>query len=129
MTNVLIVLTLPEAIRNRYRDRIAAISPALRVDVVDHHTRVDPFMRDAEILVTFGPMMSSSVFKQADNLKWVQALGSGVDGIVDQPAPPSRRQAGADLWRRHSGFQGHRPRLCLGMERYSHSGDGCLPFA
>lgn len=88
MTNVLIVLTLPEAIRNRYRDRIAAISPALRVDVVDHHTRVDPLMRDAEILVTFGPMMSSSVFKQADNLKWVQALGSGVDGIVDQPALP-----------------------------------------
>ena len=88
MTNVLIVLTLPEPICNRYRDRIAAVSPSLRVDVVDHHSKVDAYIRDAEILVTFGPMMSNNVFKQANNLKWVQALGSGVDGIVDQPALP-----------------------------------------
>ena len=88
MNNVLIVLTLPEAIRARYRDRIAAVSRDLRVDVVDHHSKVDAFIGDAEILVTFGPMMHDRVFKNATKLKWVQALGSGVDGITDQPSLP-----------------------------------------
>lgn len=88
MPNVLIVLTLPEAIRNRYRDRIAAVSRDLRVDVVDHHSKVDAFIGDAEILVTFGPMMTDRVFKLANKLKWVQALGSGVDGVTDQPSLP-----------------------------------------
>ena len=88
MTNVLVVLTLPEAIRNRYRDRIAAVSPKLRVNAVDHHSKVDAFIGDAEVLVTFGPMMHNRVFTKASHLKWVQALGSGVDGIVDQPALP-----------------------------------------
>ena len=86
MTNVLIVLTLPDAIRDRYRDRIAAVSPSLRVNVVDHHDKVDPYIGDAEVLVTFGPMMTDRVFRNAPALKWVQALGSGVDGIVDQPS-------------------------------------------
>lgn len=88
MPNLLIVLTLPESIRNRYRDRIAAVSPTLRVDVVDHHSKVDPFIDEAEILVTFGPMMTDRVFKNARRLRWVQALGSGVDGITDQPSLP-----------------------------------------
>ncbi len=88
MPKVLIVLTLPEAIRNRYRDRIAAVAPALHVDVVDHNSKVEPYIERAEILVTFGPMMTNQVFKLAHNLKWVQALGSGVDGITDQPSLP-----------------------------------------
>lgn len=92
MTNVLVVLALPEAIRNRYRDRIAAVSPDLHVDAVDHHSKVDAFIGEAEVLVTFGPMMNNRVFTMASRLKWVQALGSGVDGIVDQPAlPPQTR--------------------------------------
>ncbi len=36
--------------------------------------------------MTFGPMVTARVFEQAKNLKWVQSLGTGVDGIVDQPA-------------------------------------------
>ncbi len=86
MTRVLIVLTLPEAIRNRYRDAIAAVSRDLRVDIVDHHGKADPFLAETEVLVTFGPMMHDRVFKNAPKLKWVQALGSGVDGIADQPS-------------------------------------------
>ena len=89
MPNVLLVLTLPEAIRNRYRDRIAAVSDDLTVDVVDHHSKVDGYIANADILVTFGPMMSDRVFADAKRLKWVQALGSGVDGITDQPSLPS----------------------------------------
>jgi len=84
--NLLIVLTLPEPVRNRYYEHIRAAFPELQVDMVDHHTKVDPYIRSADILVAFGVMLADHVFKDGRNLKWVQALGSGVDGIVDQPS-------------------------------------------
>jgi len=84
--NLLIVLTLPEPVRNRYYEHIRAAFPDLQVDMVDHHTKVDPYIRSADILVAFGVMLADHVFKDGRNLKWVQALGSGVDGIVDQPS-------------------------------------------
>ena len=86
MTNVLVALTLPPPIRERYANHLRARFSALRVDLVDHHEKVDPFIEDAEVLVTFGPMMADHVFAKARKLKWVQALGSGVDGIADQPS-------------------------------------------
>jgi len=32
------------------------------------------------------PMMADHVLAKAANLKWIQALGTGIDGIVDQPS-------------------------------------------
>ena len=86
MTNVLLVLTMPEPIRNRYRNAMANVSPQLKVNVADRHENVDPWIGEADILVTFGPMMSDHVFQKGKRLQWVQALGSGVDGITDQPS-------------------------------------------
>jgi len=84
--NLLIVLTLPEPVRKRYYEHIRAAFPELQVAMVDHHTKVDPYIGSADILVAFGVMLADHVFRDAGNLKWVQALGSGVDGIVDQPS-------------------------------------------
>jgi phosphoglycerate dehydrogenase-like enzyme len=53
--------------------------------MVDHHTKVDPYIAAAEVLISFGPHVANHVFEKAKNLKWVQALGTGVDGIADQP--------------------------------------------
>jgi len=61
MTKLLILLTLPEKIRQQYRDGIRAAFPALDVQVADHHSRVAPFIAEAEILATFGPMMADAV--------------------------------------------------------------------
>lgn len=88
MTNVLILLTLPEDIRVQYRDRLRAKFPQLKVDLVDHHSKVDPFMPEADVLITFGPMMVDRVYQLAKKLKWVQALGTGIDGITDLPSLP-----------------------------------------
>src|SRR5713101_2677042 len=85
MTNVLIVLTLPEPVRMQYLDHLKQHFPGVRLDMVDHHTKVDPYIAAAEVLITFGPHVASHVFEKAKNLKWVQALGTGVDGIADQP--------------------------------------------
>jgi D-2-hydroxyacid dehydrogenase (NADP+) len=83
---VLILLTFPEPIRNVYRDGLAAAFPDLQIDMVDHHSKVDPYIRDSSILVTFGAHMADHVLAKATSLKWIQALGTGVDGIVDRPA-------------------------------------------
>src|SRR6266581_8514825 len=85
MTNVLIVLTLPEAVRLQYFDHVKKRFPEVSLDMVDHHTKVDPYIAAAEVLINFGPHVANHVFEKARHLKWVQALGTGVDGIADQP--------------------------------------------
>ena len=86
MNKLLILLTLPEQVRLQYYHGIRARFPDVEVNLVDHHGKVDPYIADADFLVTFGPMMAGHVLEKAAKLKWIQALGSGVDGITDRPA-------------------------------------------
>ena len=86
MTRLLILLTLPEPVRMQYYNHLRSTFPELEVSMVDHHGKVGPHIKDVDILLTFGPMMADHVLQEADNLKWIQALGSGVDGIVDLPS-------------------------------------------
>lgn len=87
MPRLLILLTLPTEIVAQYRARLSAKFPALAIDVADQRSDFRSLMASADILLTFGQMMKNlkADFATAGNLKWVQALGTGVDGIVDQP--------------------------------------------
>jgi D-2-hydroxyacid dehydrogenase (NADP+) len=85
MTNLLILLAMPEAVRNQYRDRMRACFPELNVGLVDHHSKVGPHIAEADALLTFAPMLSDHVLQSARRLKWVQALGTGVDNLIDRP--------------------------------------------
>jgi phosphoglycerate dehydrogenase-like enzyme len=85
MVNVLILLTLPEAIRIQYRDRLRKRFRDIAIELVDHHSKVGPYIDKADALVTFAPMLSADVLAAAPRLKWVQALGTGVDNLIDQP--------------------------------------------
>ena len=85
MTNLLILLAMPEPVRNQYRDRMRACFPELNVDLVDHHSKVGPHIGKADALLTFAPMLSDNVLENAARLKWVQALGTGVDNLIDRP--------------------------------------------
>lgn len=84
MTNLLILLTLPENVRNQYSDRLKARFPELTIDIADHHSKVGPHIAKADALLTFAPMLSPKVLQDAARLKWVQALGTGVDNLIDQ---------------------------------------------
>jgi D-2-hydroxyacid dehydrogenase (NADP+) len=86
MPNLLILLSLPETIRNRYRDHLAWKFPALAIDVVDHRSKVGPYIAAADALLTFTPMLADEVVRDAVNLKWIQTLGSGVDNLIDLPS-------------------------------------------
>lgn len=84
--NVLILLAHPKPIREQYHSRIQAAFPDLSVNLVEHHSKVDPYIADAEVLITFGAHMADHVLEKGAKLRWIQALGTGVDGIVDSPA-------------------------------------------
>ena len=86
MTNVLLLLTLPEDVRNQYLERLRASFPGVKIDLADHHSRVDPYIGAADVLITFGPMLVDRVLAEGRRLKWVQALGTGVDNLVDLPS-------------------------------------------
>ncbi len=86
MLNVLMLLTLPEEVRVQYRDRLQAAFPDLQVNLADHHSKVGPYIGEADVLITFAPMLVDKVLADGKRLKWVQALGTGVDNLVDLPS-------------------------------------------
>jgi D-2-hydroxyacid dehydrogenase (NADP+) len=86
MAKALLLLALPEPVRKKYFERVRTAFPQLEVNLVDHHAKVGPYIGDAQILITFGAHMAPHVLEQAAKLEWVQAVGTGVDGITDQPA-------------------------------------------
>ena len=86
MPNLLILTEVQESMRARYTAMLLQQFPQLTINVVGHHSLVDPFIADTEILLCFSPPMSDHVVRDAKKLKWIQALGTGVDNIVDLPS-------------------------------------------
>src|SRR6185437_9669435 len=86
MSNVLILTEVQEAMRARYKAMLLDRFPRLTVNVVGHHNDVGPYIADTDILLCFSPPMADHVVRDAPKLKWIQALGTGVDNIVDLPS-------------------------------------------
>ncbi len=86
MPNLLILTEVQESMRARYKAMLLERFPQLTVNVVGHHTQVEPYIADTDILLCFSPPMADHVVRDAPKLKWIQALGTGVDNIVDLPS-------------------------------------------
>lgn len=86
MTNILILSEAQEAVHGRYKVMLLERFPQLTINVVGHHNEVGPYIADADVLLCFSPPMADHVVAEAPNLKWIQALGTGVDNIVDLPS-------------------------------------------
>lgn len=90
MTNVLVYLPmLPEVERKRCCQFLRDEFPKVKVDLAEKLADVDPHIGAADILVTFGAHLgldADSIFGRGKNLKWVLALGTGVDHITDVPS-------------------------------------------
>jgi D-2-hydroxyacid dehydrogenase (NADP+) len=87
MPNLLILTEVQESMRARYKQMLLERFPQqLTVNVVGHHTLVDPYIADTDILLCFSPPMADHVVRDAKKLKWIQALGTGVDNIIDLPS-------------------------------------------
>jgi phosphoglycerate dehydrogenase-like enzyme len=86
MPNLLILTEVQESMRARYREMLLQRFPQLHIDVVGHHSLVDPYIAETDVLLCFSPPMADHVVRDARKLKWIQALGTGVDNIVDLPS-------------------------------------------
>ncbi len=88
MARLLILLTLPPNVTEQYRIRLGRLFPELAIDVQSDKQNAETAIKAADVLLTFGQMLKNLNFdlKDAVNLKWIQALGTGMDGISDQPA-------------------------------------------
>ncbi len=86
--SLLIILRSPERIRAQYYNGIVQVFPEITVNAVSNVKDADPYLADADIIVTHGPHLddrADNVFENARKLKWVQGIGTGVDGIIDRP--------------------------------------------
>ena len=88
MPRLLIILTLPPDVTAQYRARLGKLFPDIAIDIAANREAAEAALPSADMLVTFGQMMKNLKLglEGAKNLKWVQALGTGLDGITDQPA-------------------------------------------
>jgi D-2-hydroxyacid dehydrogenase (NADP+) len=86
MPQLLILTEIQEAMRARYKAMLLERFPQLTINVVGHHNQVDPYIADTDVLLCFSPPMADHVVAKAKKLKWIQALGTGVDNIVDLPS-------------------------------------------
>jgi D-2-hydroxyacid dehydrogenase (NADP+) len=86
MTRLLLLLEMPREIQEQYYQRLKSQFQHVTIDLVDHHSKVGPYISDADILVTFAPMLTNEVLRPAEKLRWVQALGTGVDNLIDLPS-------------------------------------------
>jgi phosphoglycerate dehydrogenase-like enzyme len=88
MPRLLILLTLPPDVTEQYRLRLGQAFPEIAIDVCADKAKAEGAIKAADMLLTFGQMLKNLKFdlKDAVNLKWIQALGTGLDGITDQPA-------------------------------------------
>ena len=49
-TKLLFLLTFPENVRNQYVNGVKAAFPDVEVNAVDHHSKVGPYIAEAEAL-------------------------------------------------------------------------------
>jgi phosphoglycerate dehydrogenase-like enzyme len=84
--NVLLILPGAENPQGVYESELRATFPDLSINCVDHHEKVGPYIGAAEVLMTFSPFMADHVARDAPQLRWIQVLGSGVDGFVNLPS-------------------------------------------
>lgn len=85
---LLFILRSHESIRKQYYNGIVQAFPDMTVNIVAKVSDADPYLANAEIIVTHGPHLEGKgdyIFSHAPKLKWVQGIGTGVDGIADRP--------------------------------------------
>lgn len=84
--NVVVFVTIAEQ-AEFYRNAILAKHPDFSVVTVASLDALEGEIHQADILMSFGAQLRRrDLFSRAQKLKWVNALGTGLDGIMDAPS-------------------------------------------
>jgi phosphoglycerate dehydrogenase-like enzyme len=83
---ILVYVTIPEQ-ATVYRNAIASAQPDIELKTVLSVDEVAADIEDTDILMSFGAALRRrpDVLAKGRRLKWVSALGTGLDGIIDAP--------------------------------------------
>lgn len=71
---------------DEYKQSLDPLFPGIRISIGRSYNDLGEGVDDCEVLIAFGPILNDRVFQRNKKLKWVQSLGTGVDGIFDQPS-------------------------------------------
>jgi phosphoglycerate dehydrogenase-like enzyme len=82
----LFILAQDERVRTRYANGLQSLFPGIEVGVVDNPGKAGELIQTADVVLAFGSTMSDELVRRADRLKWIQVLGTGIDGVVDLPS-------------------------------------------
>lgn len=83
--NVLIVLSPSNNPGGRLGRTLAERFPDLNINTAGHHSEAGPYIKDAQVLLTFGALITDDTLRNAKALKWIHVLGSGLDGVIGRP--------------------------------------------
>ena len=84
----LLILLPHEKMRNKLHDLITPRFPDVRLHAMGDKAEAMGLMGAVDAIVTFGSMLSPGLLANAHQLKWVHSMGTGVDGICDNPELP-----------------------------------------
>ena len=72
------------------RDGLSLAFPQIEFVAAFDHAGALAAIPEAEALFAFGPTLTDELMRAAPRLRWIQALGTGVDGIIDRPSVDAR---------------------------------------
>ncbi|MES2913257.1 MAG: D-2-hydroxyacid dehydrogenase [Pseudomonadota bacterium] len=81
----LLILLPHEKMRSKLQQLIAPRFPDVTLHMAGDKAEALSVIGSADVIVTFGSMLASPLLANAHELKWVHSLGTGVDGICDNP--------------------------------------------
>ncbi|HWL03639.1 MAG TPA: D-2-hydroxyacid dehydrogenase [Xanthobacteraceae bacterium] len=82
--NIVVLLNSPEDVRRQYREGIPAGADNVSVQVINDVDEIDPHLATMDVLMTYGTFLrdrAEHVFGHSPRLRWIQALGSGIDNL------------------------------------------------
>ena len=86
MIKVLLFAELTPAVREIYASSISSAFPDISLATAADRQAAFGHLPEADVLLTFTPLMSDAILQAAPRLKWVQALGVGVDNLIELPS-------------------------------------------
>jgi len=82
--NIVVLLNSPAEVGREYHDRIRAGAANVAVHVINDVSEIDRHLPSMDVLMTYGAFLrdrAGEIFRKAPRLRWIQALGSGIDNL------------------------------------------------
>jgi D-2-hydroxyacid dehydrogenase (NADP+) len=88
MTNTLLMLASPAPLAEAARAVLADVAPDWSIHIALTAAEALPIAPEARAIFAFPPFFSDAVVRAAQQVEWVQSMGTGVDGMLGRAGLP-----------------------------------------